>query len=141
MRRTEEPDLRQIHWRTTLRQEKQKDQVQPLSLSPFRTLSGDDARRGRPKETLPGRPRTGNDLAGADRYSHYGRVRQNNPRYGQLAIRYVHMEADHVGENVSLYAVALGLGVVMVAAFGDKEVKDILGIREEPLYIIPVGRL
>jgi len=62
-------------------------------------------------------------------------------RYGQRAIRYVHMEAGHVGQNISLQALALGLGAVMVGAFDDREVKEVLGIREEPLYIIPVGRL
>ncbi|MGD0229947.1 MAG: SagB/ThcOx family dehydrogenase [Syntrophorhabdales bacterium] len=62
-------------------------------------------------------------------------------RYGQRAIRYVHMEAGHVGQNISLQALALGLGAVMVGAFDDKEVKEVLGIREESLYIIPVGRL
>ncbi len=66
--------------------------------------------------------------------------RRTAARYGQRAARYVHMEAGHVGQNVSLQAIALGLGTVMVGAFDDEEVKEVLGIREEPLYIIPVGR-
>ncbi|MGA3173760.1 MAG: SagB/ThcOx family dehydrogenase [Syntrophorhabdales bacterium] len=67
----------------------------------------------------------------------YGRTAGH---YGQRGIRYVHMEAGHAGQNVSLQAVALGLGTVMIGAFEDREVKEILGIREEPLYIIPVGK-
>ena len=62
-------------------------------------------------------------------------------RYGQRSVRYVAMEAGHVGQNISLQAAALGLGAVMVGAFYDEEVKKVLGIHEEPLYIIPVGRI
>jgi len=61
--------------------------------------------------------------------------------YGQRGIRYVHMEVGHVGQNVSLQAIALSLGTVMIGAFEDKEVKEVLGIKEEPLYIIPVGKI
>ncbi len=61
--------------------------------------------------------------------------------YGQRGIRYVHMEVGHVGQNISLQAVAMNLGTVMIGAFDDKQVKEILGIEEEPLYIIPVGRV
>ncbi len=61
--------------------------------------------------------------------------------YGQRGIRYVHMEAGHVGQNISLQANALGLGTVMIGAFDDKQVKEILGIREDPLYIVPVGKI
>jgi SagB-type dehydrogenase family enzyme len=61
--------------------------------------------------------------------------------YGQRGNRYVHMEVGHVGQNVSLQAIALSLGTVMIGAFEDKEVKEVLGIKEEPLYIIPVGKI
>ncbi len=61
--------------------------------------------------------------------------------YGQRGIRYVHMEVGHVGQNISLQAVAMSLGTVMIGAFDDKQVKEILEIEEEPLYIIPVGRI
>jgi SagB-type dehydrogenase family enzyme len=60
-------------------------------------------------------------------------------RYGARTERYVHMEAGHVGENIMLQATALGLGTVPVGAFVDREVKDLLGIKEEPLYLFPVG--
>jgi len=68
----------------------------------------------------------------------YGRT---TGHYGQRGHRYVQMEVGHVGQNVSLQAIALSLGTVMIGAFGDKEVKEVLGIDEEPLYIIPVGKI
>jgi len=61
--------------------------------------------------------------------------------YGQRGIRYVHMEVGHVGQNISLQANALSLGTVMIGAFEDEQVKDVLGIEEEPLYIIPIGKM
>lgn len=61
--------------------------------------------------------------------------------YGQRGIRYVHMEVGHVGQNISLQAVALKMGAVMIGAFEDKRVQEILGIEEDPLYIIPVGKI
>lgn len=51
------------------------------------------------------------------------------------------MEAGHAGQNISPQANALGLGTVMIGAFDDKQVKEILGIHEEALYIIPVGKI
>ncbi|MEN2998273.1 MAG: SagB/ThcOx family dehydrogenase [Brevinematia bacterium] len=63
-------------------------------------------------------------------------------RYGERGIRYVHMEVGHVGQNLHLQGVALGLGMVMVGAFYDEQVKKILQLPKEqhPLYIIPIGR-
>jgi nitroreductase len=51
------------------------------------------------------------------------------------------MEVGHVGQNVSLQAVALNMGTVMIGAFDDQRVKKVLEIEEEPLYIIPVGKV
>ncbi|KPJ71361.1 nitroreductase [Parcubacteria bacterium DG_74_3] len=64
-------------------------------------------------------------------------------KYGERGIRYVHMEAGHVAQNVYLQVVALGLGAVVIGAFSEKEVKKILNLSEEetPLYIIPVGKI
>jgi len=63
-------------------------------------------------------------------------------RYGRRGERYTHMEMGHVGENIYLQAVALGLGAVMVGAFDDEEVRKILNAEEQfrPLYIIPLGK-
>lgn len=55
--------------------------------------------------------------------------------------RYVPMDSGHSAENLSLQAVALGLGSVSVGAFSDVEVKRVLELpdEEEPMYLIPVG--
>jgi nitroreductase len=57
-------------------------------------------------------------------------------------VRYADMEAGHAAQNISLQAVALGLGAVMVGAFDDAEVRRIVALPadEEPLYLIPIGR-
>jgi len=63
-------------------------------------------------------------------------------KYGERGIRYVHMEAGHVAQNVYLQAEALGLGTVSIGAFYDDKVRDVLSLPEEhvPLYVMPVGR-
>jgi SagB-type dehydrogenase family enzyme len=67
--------------------------------------------------------------------------RRTTGHYGQRGIRYVHMEVGHVGQNISLQALALNLGTVMIGAFEDQRVKEVLEIEEEPLYIIPIGKV
>jgi SagB-type dehydrogenase family enzyme len=61
--------------------------------------------------------------------------------YGKRGERYVHIDTGHAAENIALQAVALGLATVMVGAFEDKKVSEILGLSDDlkPLYIIPVG--
>jgi len=63
-------------------------------------------------------------------------------KYGERGIRYTYMEAGHAAQNVYLQAEALGLGTVVVGAFMDDKVKDVIGMKEEetPLYILPVGK-
>jgi SagB-type dehydrogenase family enzyme len=74
------------------------------------------------------------DLVFAARYE------RTTGRYRERGIRYVHMEVGHVGQNVHLQAETLGLGTVVIGAFHDDKVKDVLGIEGEPLYIMPVGK-
>jgi SagB-type dehydrogenase family enzyme len=64
-------------------------------------------------------------------------------KYGDRGARYVYMEAGHAAQNVCLQVVALKLGAVTIGAFDDDDVKKILGAAadEEPLYILPVGRI
>mgnify|MGYP006269275531 CR=1 FL=1 len=62
--------------------------------------------------------------------------------YGERGARYVHIEVGHVGENIHLQAVALGLATVEIGAFHDEEVRKVLGLDKQikPLYIMPVGK-
>jgi SagB-type dehydrogenase family enzyme len=64
-------------------------------------------------------------------------------RYGQRAVRYVHMEVGGVTQNIYLQATALELGTVFVGAFSDTGVKAVLRLpeNEHPLAIMPVGRI
>jgi nitroreductase len=52
------------------------------------------------------------------------------------------MEAGHAAQNLLLQAVALDLGAVLVGAFDDAKVKQVLSLskQEAPLYLIPVGK-
>ncbi len=63
-------------------------------------------------------------------------------KYGERGVRYVHIEVGHVGQNVCLQAVALGLGTAMIGAFDDSQVKRIAKLlpKEEPVYLIAIGR-
>lgn len=61
-------------------------------------------------------------------------------KYGERGIRYVHAEAGCAIQNVYLEATSLGLGTLVIGAFYDEEVKEIMNIDEDPLYIMPVGR-
>ncbi|MFW6118537.1 MAG: SagB/ThcOx family dehydrogenase [Chloroflexota bacterium] len=62
--------------------------------------------------------------------------------YGKRGERYVHIEVGHVGENIHLQAVALGLATVEVGAFRDEQVRNLIGVEEQinPLYIMPLGK-
>ena len=64
-------------------------------------------------------------------------------KYGVRGIQYAHMETGHAAQNVSLQAVPLSLGTVVIGAFQDAEVRKVLKVpdREQPLYVMPVGRL
>ena len=62
-------------------------------------------------------------------------------KYGDRGVRYVHMEAGHVGQNVYLQAEALGLGTVTIGAFQDEEISQALSLPAEHrlLYVMPIG--
>jgi len=62
-------------------------------------------------------------------------------RYGERGIRYVYMEAGHLAQNLCLAAETLGLGTVVVGAFHDRQVAEVLGIGQEVLLLLPVGRV
>jgi SagB-type dehydrogenase family enzyme len=64
-------------------------------------------------------------------------------QYGQRAYRYIYLDAGHVGQNLALAAVGLGLASCPVAAFYDDEVDAIIGVdgvAESGIYMTAVGR-
>ena len=63
-------------------------------------------------------------------------------RYGEVGVKYVHMEIGHASENVYLQAEALNLGTVAVAAFDANLIKPLVGLgpSEQALYLMPVGK-
>jgi SagB-type dehydrogenase family enzyme len=64
-------------------------------------------------------------------------------KYGNRGIKYVHIETGHAAQNVFLQAVSLNLGTVVIGAFFDDVVTEVLTMPdgEQPLYIMPVGRM
>jgi len=67
--------------------------------------------------------------------------KKTTKKYGKRGKRFVYMEAGHVAENIYLQCVSLGLGTVSVGGFQDKKIKSILKINDDPLYIMPVGKI
>ncbi len=68
--------------------------------------------------------------------------KRTTKKYGERGIRYVHIEVGHAAQNVCLQAVALDLGALVIGAFQDNEVKQVMNIAadEHPLYILPIGK-
>ncbi|TVR43165.1 MAG: SagB/ThcOx family dehydrogenase [Bacteroidia bacterium] len=64
-------------------------------------------------------------------------------RYGQRGERYVHNEIGHAGQNVHLQAAAMNLGTVVIGAYRDDEVEQILQLGDQyrVLYLMPVGKI
>ena len=69
---------------------------------------------------------------------------RNTGKYGDRGRqRYVCMDLGHSAENVCLQCGSIGLGTCAIGAFYDDAVKLVVRMskEEEPLYIMPVGRL
>ena len=65
-------------------------------------------------------------------------------KYRQRAYRYIYLDMGHIGQNLALAAVSLGLGSCQVCAFSDDEVNAILavdGTEESAIYLSVVGHL
>lgn len=71
-----------------------------------------------------------------------GMLKRSSMKYGERAYRFMMLEAGHVGQNITLTAVALGLGSVMLGGFYDNDVDEIIGVdgvSETTLYTAAVG--
>ncbi len=63
-------------------------------------------------------------------------------KYRERAYRYVYLDAGHMAAQLSLAAVALGLGSCQIGAFFDSEIDGILGVdgeEEATLYMTALG--
>ncbi|HQL64595.1 MAG TPA: SagB/ThcOx family dehydrogenase [bacterium] len=60
--------------------------------------------------------------------------------YGKRGERYVFIDSGHIGQNISLQVEAIGLAACMVGAFDDEKISEILSVKGDTVYIIPVGR-
>ena len=63
-------------------------------------------------------------------------------KYRERAYRYIYLDAGHMAAQLSLAAVALGLGSCQIGAFFDSEVDEILGVdgeEEATLYMTALG--
>ena len=70
-----------------------------------------------------------------------GEYRRCAARYGERGVRYTHMEAGNVSQNLFLAAETLGLGAGIVGAFEDKVLAQAAQLppAHEPLLVMPVG--
>ncbi len=66
---------------------------------------------------------------------------RTEPTFGAFTDRLIDMEVGHVGQNVSLQAVSLGLGTVVVAGIREVEMARALELAdgERPIYVMPIG--
>jgi SagB-type dehydrogenase family enzyme len=69
-------------------------------------------------------------------------VKRTAGKYGSRAGPYVHIEVGATAQNISLQAVSLGLGSVLIGAFQDDAVRKVLGLASDHavIGIVPVGR-
>jgi SagB-type dehydrogenase family enzyme len=55
---------------------------------------------------------------------------------------WMYIEAGHAAQNVYLQAVSLKMGAVVMGGFKDEDVRKVLNLseKEQPLYIMPIGK-
>lgn len=63
------------------------------------------------------------------------------PKYGERGIQYSIQESACAGENIYIQSTALGLGTVMMGAFDEDRVGQLVGAGkgEKPLLLMPLG--
>lgn len=60
-------------------------------------------------------------------------------KYSQRAYRYLHLDAGHVCQNLYLSAMELDCGVCAIAAFDDDKMNELIGIRDDNMFVIYVA--
>ena len=61
--------------------------------------------------------------------------------YGSRGVRYVHIEAGHIAQNICLQAESLSLNTVLVGSFDDEKMANIFELEKEKLvYILSIGK-
>lgn len=62
--------------------------------------------------------------------------------YGSRGRQFVHIEVGAAAQNVSLQAVAFGLGTVYIGSFTDRDVQTVLRLPADrmPLLLLPIGK-
>ncbi len=64
-------------------------------------------------------------------------------KYGERGNQYVFQESGHAAENIFLQATGLGLGTVVMGAFDENMVRNVIGAKslERPIYLQSLGIL
>lgn len=62
-------------------------------------------------------------------------------RYGERSIRYLHLDAGHVCQNLYLAAESMGCGVCAIAAFNDDLTNQALGLDGESQFVVYIASL
>jgi SagB-type dehydrogenase family enzyme len=60
-------------------------------------------------------------------------------RYVERGIRYLHLDAGHVCQNLYLAAESIGAGVCAIAAYNDEEINQVLELDGENMFVIYLG--
>ena len=60
-------------------------------------------------------------------------------RYVERSIRYLHLDAGHVCQNLYLAAESIGAGVCAIAAYNDEEINQVLALDGENMFVIYLG--
>ncbi|MGM0438839.1 MAG: SagB/ThcOx family dehydrogenase [Patescibacteria group bacterium] len=61
--------------------------------------------------------------------------------YEDRGIRYTHMEAGHIAQNICLQTQSLSLDSVLVGSFNDEELTKLLNLskNKKPVYVLSIG--
>jgi SagB-type dehydrogenase family enzyme len=67
---------------------------------------------------------------------------RNTFKYGNRGYRFTLLEAGHAAQNVNLMATGLGLGIINIGGFFDRQIDEILGLdglSHSTIYMLVIG--